>query len=61
MLSSLENGWTLHEFLVDFRAIRHFEALRLRSVGLISQWGIFRKPAPVEIKKGRPKPPLELA
>jgi 2-polyprenyl-3-methyl-5-hydroxy-6-metoxy-1,4-benzoquinol methylase len=50
-----------HQFLVDFRTIRQFEPLRLRSVGLIAQWGVFRKPAPVDKKKGRPKPPLELA
>lgn len=34
-----------HRFLVDFRKIRQFELLRLRSVGLVSQWGIFRKSA----------------
>ena len=49
-----------HEFLVDFRTIRQFEPLRLRSVGLISQWGIFRKPAPFEIKEGS-RAALELA
>lgn len=41
-----------HKFLVDFRKIRHFEHLRLRTVGIVSQWGVFRKPAPVEKKRG---------
>jgi len=41
-----------HRFLVDFGKIRHFEPLRLRSVGLVSQWGVFRKSAPRGKKKG---------
>ena len=32
-----------HEFLIDFRKIPYFVASRLRYVGVISQWGIFKK------------------
>ena len=33
-----------HDMLIDFRKIPLFGLMKLKRVGLISQWGIFRKP-----------------
>jgi 2-polyprenyl-3-methyl-5-hydroxy-6-metoxy-1,4-benzoquinol methylase len=33
-----------HSHLVDFRGIPRFEPVALRRFGVLSQWGIFRKP-----------------
>ena len=33
-----------HSHLIDFRRVPGFELVDLRRVGLLAQWGIFRKP-----------------
>jgi len=34
-----------HDHLIDFHRIPLFEVVNIRRVGLMAQWGIFRKPA----------------
>lgn len=33
-----------HSHLIDFRTVPGFELVELRRVGLLAQWGLFRKP-----------------
>lgn len=39
-----------HDHLIDFRTIPLFEAVEIRRVAGLSQWGIFRKPVATEQK-----------
>jgi hypothetical protein len=35
-----------HDYLIDFKDVPLFERVQVKRVGVLSQWGLFRKPLP---------------